>query len=222
MLYSQYAGPTRIPPPCMQLRARREAPTRDAANARQFEHWQTDAPIPQDKYPKNVYSNMRPGEINDLLRQRSITVKPEATLGDRIQALLDYDVEEAGIFRRDYAKDAIFDMTPIASRSDSRDFRQARPFDEMGPSLALNPYFDRYDPTRDPRNAVRELRSVVSELKDTEKGVLESKALLGREFANRWLPEGYVEQERVDSLLAYEMIRPKMDSIEKTYRKPAS
>jgi hypothetical protein len=33
-----------IPPPAFSLRARREAPTVDSANARMFEHWRTDTP----------------------------------------------------------------------------------------------------------------------------------------------------------------------------------
>ena len=33
-----------MPPPAFVLRARREAPTHDAANARLFEHWHTDTP----------------------------------------------------------------------------------------------------------------------------------------------------------------------------------
>jgi len=38
--------PPLMPPPQMQLRARREIPTRDSVNARQVEHWRTDVPQP--------------------------------------------------------------------------------------------------------------------------------------------------------------------------------
>jgi hypothetical protein len=37
-------NPPPVPLPCMTLRSRRELNTRDAANVRQFEHMQTDAP----------------------------------------------------------------------------------------------------------------------------------------------------------------------------------
>ena len=159
----------------MTLRSRREMPTRDSVNARQFEHWQTDTPIPQPEYRKS--SNAK-----------------------------------------DLPKDVVYDMNPISSRMDPRDFKQARPFEEMGPSLAQNPYFDRYDPTRDPRNAVRELRSVVNEDRYGEKGVLEARRLLDRGFSSRWVPAGYAEQQQMDTLLAYESIRPKQDDIAKNYR----
>jgi hypothetical protein len=114
--------------------------------------------------------------------------------------------------------DVVYDMNPISSRLDPRNFTQARSFDEMGPSLAQNPFFDRYDPTRDPRNAVRELRSVVNEDNYEERGVKVSRHLLERGFNSRWVPEGYAEHEKMDTLLAYETIRPKQDSWEKSYK----
>jgi len=152
-------------------------PTRDSVNARQFEHWQTDTPIPQ----------------SDPFRRKSSHTKS-------------------------MAREAVYDMNPISSRMDPRDFKQSRPFEEMGPSLAQNPFFDRYDPTRDPRNAVRELRSVVNEDRYGEKGVLEARRLLDRGFSSRWVPAGYAEQQQMDTLLAYETIRPKQDDISKEYR----
>jgi hypothetical protein len=175
MQYFPYAGEPQIPPPCMTLRSRREMPTRDTANSRQFEHWQTDTPVPQPDFKFR---------------------------GDNTGG----------------SKEVVYDMNPISSRMDPRDFKQARPFEEMGPSLAQNPYFDRYDPTRDPRNAVRELRSVVTEDRYGEKGVREDRRLLERGFSSRWVPLGYAEQQQMDTLLAYETIRPKQDDIGKDYR----
>jgi hypothetical protein len=110
------------------------------------------------------------------------------------------------------------DMNPLSSRTDPRDFSQSKRFDEEGPMLAENPFFDRYDPTRDPRNAVRELRSVVNEDNYGERGLKQSRQLLERGFNSRWVPEGYAEQEKMDTLLAYETIRPKQDDIAKSYR----
>jgi hypothetical protein len=154
----------------MQLRVRKETATHDTINARQFEAWQSDAPIQQ-------------GGVN----------VPSAT-------------------RAEY-----YDMMPLSSRADKRDFRQSQPFVAEAPQLAENPYFDRYDPTRDPRNMVREVRSVVYEVKEAERGVEESKRILERGYATRWVPEG------MDSapLLAFEVMRPKIDSIEVNYRDTA-
>ena len=177
------------PPACMSLRSRKETATRDTVNARQFEHWQTDTPVLQSDS-----TFMRPRQLG----MPSIVLQSNA-------------VKKTNI-------DVVYDMNPLSSRLDPRNFTQARSFDEMGPSLALNPFFDRYDPTRDPRNAVRELRSVVNEDNYEERGVKVSRHLLERGFNSRWVPEGYAEHEKMDTLLAYETIRPKQDSWEKSYR----
>lgn len=112
-----------------------------------------------------------------------------------------------------------YDMAPQSSRTDRRDFRQSRPFDPSGPALALNPYFDRYDPTRDPRNAVRELNSVVYELKSPDRGLTESERIRERSFQNRTSPanEGVVRVAQ-----AYELMRPKIDNPEVVYRSQSS
>jgi len=53
-----------IPPPAFSLRARREAPTRDSVNARQFEHWRSDTPSLTMERPKSgshgYYQDMNP------------------------------------------------------------------------------------------------------------------------------------------------------------------
>jgi hypothetical protein len=82
----------------------------------------------------------------------------------------------------------------------------------------MNPYFDRYDPVADPRNAVRELRNAVYEDKSGERGVIETRRILERGFTSRWLPEGFVQANNMDSLLSYEILRPKTDDITKSYR----
>jgi hypothetical protein len=168
----QYAGPTRIPPPKMQLRVRKETATHDTANARQFEQWNSDAPVLQGGGPN--YNS--PQKAN------------------------------------------YYDMAPLSSRTDRRDFRQSQPFVANGPQLAQNPFFDRYDPTRDPRNMVREVRSVVYEDKEADRGIEESKRLLERGFTSRWVPEGHDEQDFKAALFSYEVMRPKIDSIDVDYR----
>lgn len=108
-----------------------------------------------------------------------------------------------------------FDMAPLSSRTDVRDFRQAKPYDSTGPSLALNPFFDRYDPTRDPRNMIREVRSVVYELKEADKGIKESERIRERTFTNRNVPEGSTSISLTEW---QDLLRPKIDNIEVVYR----
>lgn len=112
----------------------------------------------------------------------------------------------------------IYDMAPQSSRTDKRDYRQAQPYIANGPSLAQNPYFDRYDPTRDPRNMIREVRNAVYEEKEADRGLEESKRLGARGYMSRWMPEGSSEDDLKASLQAYEIMRPKVDDIADDYR----
>jgi len=114
-------------------------------------------------------------------------------------------------------KPAYYDMAPQSSRTDKRDYRQAQPFVAKGPSLAMNPYFDRYDPTRDPRNMIREVRNVVYEEKEADRGLDQSKRLTTRGYMSRWMPEGSSEEDLQASLQAYEIMRPKSDDISDVY-----
>jgi len=116
-------------------------------------------------------------------------------------------------------KPVFYDMAPLSSRTDKQDYRQSQPFVANGPSLAMNPYFDRYDPTRDPRNMIRELRSVVYEEKEADRGLTESKRLSDRGYLSRWMPEGSSAEDMRASLDAYEIMRPKTDTIDETYNK---
>lgn len=155
------------------IRSRREINTRDAANIRQFEHWQTDAPYLQMDRP---------------------------------------DVNGAKI---------LSDMNPTNSRKlDGKLYQQNRPMKAGQDSLSKNPYFEGYAPEYDSRNAVRELRSAIYEDR-FDKGVRESKSLLGRTFTTQWLEPTYVKDNNLDtlnSLEAYENLKPKMDDIAKSFR----
>ena len=110
------------------------------------------------------------------------------------------------------------DMNPINTRTSANTYKQSQPFVANGPQLGMNPYFDRYDPTFDPRNAIRELRSAVYEDKGAERGMTETKRILDRGFTSRWVPEGYAHVNKMDSLLSYELLKPKTDDITKNYR----
>lgn len=115
-------------------------------------------------------------------------------------------------------KSAAYDMAPLSSRLDKRDYRQSQPFVADGPSLAMNPYFDRYDPTRDPRNMIREVRAAVYEEKEADRGLEESKRLVARGYMSRWMPEGSSEEDLTASLTAYSIMRPTMDNPGVSYR----
>ena len=157
----------------MNIRSRREINTRDAANVRQFEHWQTDAP----------YLQMDRPDLN----------------GPKI----------------------LSDMNPTNSRKlDGQQYLQNRPMKAGQDSFTQNPYFEGYAPQFDSRNAVRELRSVIYEDR-FDKGVRESKYLLGRTFTSQWLEPNYVADNNLDtlnSLEAYEQLKPQMDDIGQNFR----
>lgn len=155
------------------IRSRREISTRDAANVRQFEHWQTDAPYLQMDRP---------------------------------------DVNGAKI---------LSDMNPTNSRTlNGQLYLQNRPMKAGQDNFTNNPYFQGYAPEYDSRNAVRELRSVIYEDR-FDKGIRESKQLLGRVFTTDWLDSSYVKDNNLNtlnSLEAYEQLKPHMDDISKTFR----
>jgi hypothetical protein len=136
----------------------------------------------------------------------------------------DVPISQGGIIEDPVSKGgdpglAYYDMLPLSSRTDKRDYRQAQPFIATGPTLAENPYFDRYDPTRDPRNMIREVRAVVYEDKEGDRGMEESKKMVERGYLNRWLPRGADETKETEaSLLAYSIMRPKIDDPGALYR----
>jgi len=69
-------------------------------------------------------------------------------------------------------------------------------------SISANPYFDKYDVAGDSRNIARELRSVVHE-DIVDRGVNESKKLLGRAFESRWMQEDSIIAKRLNTLGRY-------------------
>jgi len=129
-------------------------------------------------------------------------------------------VVQGGVIDDDptHMKAVYYDMAPQSSRTDKQDYRQAQPFVAKGPSLAMNPYFDRYDPTRDPRNMIREVRSVVYEEKEADRGLEESRRLMDRGYMSRWMPEGSSVEDMKATLQAYEVMRPKVDTINEVYK----
>lgn len=109
------------------------------------------------------------------------------------------------------------DQKGLASRNNPPTSVPAPSFDPAGPKLVGNVFFDQYAPEYDPRNVVRELRGSVKDDKAT-RGEMESKRILARGFSSRYVPEGYAEKQNLDSLQAFEQLRPKIDDLSKQYR----
>lgn len=110
------------------------------------------------------------------------------------------------------------DQTPLSTRNKGPISNPAPSFDPAGPKLVGNPFFDQYAPEYDPRNVVRELRGSVKDDKMT-RGEVESKRILSRGFSSRYVPEGFAEQQQLNSLDAFESLRPKIDDLSKDYRR---
>jgi len=116
-------------------------------------------------------------------------------------------------------RDANFnDQAGVATRNQPPISIPAPAFDPAGPKLVGNVFFDQHAPEYDPRNVVRELRAAVKEDK-ADRGVTESQRLLNRGFSSRYTPEGFAETRQLDSLQAFEMLRPKIDDTTREYRK---
>jgi hypothetical protein len=162
--------------------------------------------------PQFVPRSRREESTRDVVNARNIELYQS---GPQIQQSF-FRPETAGSFgpRRDMS---MFDQTPLATRIVPPISIPAPTFDPAGPKMEGNPYFDQHAASYDPRNVARELRGAVKEDK-TDRGVAESKRLLSRGFSGRYVPEGYAEVEQLNSLQAFEMLRPKFDDSMKVYR----
>lgn len=176
-----YAGAVRIPPKQFQLRNRIENSTRDSQNARRVEQWETDVPDLTNNIPTLIPSkNQKVGESFDIVRNKM---------------LINYKIKDV----------PYYDMNPLNTRTDQQNYKQSQQFVAGGPDLEHNPYFDRYDPISDPRNAVRELRSAVYEDKNGDRGYEESQRILRRQFENRWMKQELIDEDEMDTFLRYEI-----------------
>lgn len=227
----QYAGKTRIPPKQFQLRSRIEFNTKDMVNLNTYKHIETDVPDFTYNFPKLTYSQ---GRTYDTPLNRSIGYTSSSLTNSNVYGF-DISYNDARTDRNpSYARQPIErpidiitgyrlpnykltnipyqDMSPQNTRYDARDYKQAQPYVAGGPDLAYNPYFDRYDPITDPRNAIRELRSAVYEDKGGDQGYVESQKKLRRHFENRWVPEEIVTDDLMDTFLRYDTVLPNIKS----------
>ena len=227
----QYAGKTRIPPKQFQLRNRIEHNTKDMVNFNTYKHIEIDVPDFTYNFPKLTYSK---GRTYDTPLNRSIGYTSSSLTNSNVYGF-DISYNDARTDRNpSYARQPIErpidiatgyrlpnykltnipyqDMSPQNTRYDARDYKQAQPYVAGGPDLAYNPYFDRYDPITDPRNAIRELRSAVYEDKGGDQGYVESQKKLRRHFENRWVPEEIVTDDLMDTFLRYDTVLPNIKS----------
>ena len=215
------------PVPQFIPRSRREAPTRDIINARNIEVHQSGTQIQQGFFrpepatsaqglrayktplPTQDRSVFRGGETNMFLDNRayaeSIPEMPQAS---------DRKPEKSLTGPRNTS---FFDQAGIATRNQAPISIPAPMYEPNAPKLEGNPFFDQYAASFDPRNVARELNSAVKEDK-MERGRVENKAILSRSFSNRNVPQGFADQSQLNSLQAFEMLRPKIDDSTKAYK----
>jgi hypothetical protein len=85
----------------------------------------------------------------------------------------------------------------------------------MMDNISHNPYFETYDVQGDSRNVIRELQSAVKE-DISDRGIDQSRRLLQRGMESRWIGPKK-EEDGIDSLTAFELMRPKINKQEKVY-----
>ena len=242
-LYVPYE-PTKIIP-CFELRSRRELTTFDAVNTRLVNHWQTDAPQIQvarrDLSGAIFHMDMNPTPsrlYREDIRQSQPFVVPSGSsdvekktlkFGDQINQSLSTiqglkyqyqtsikDIPYSQILQGNIGTVSKNISTAITKQENDYKFLLAQQKLLQVDTLSDNPYFDKYDVASDSRNIVRELRGTVSEdIRD--RGVRESQLLLRREMDSRWIPQGYAQDKGLDSLSAFELMRPKITDMNKDY-----
>ena len=221
------------PPPCFTLRSRRETNTIDTVNSRLFEHAQTDSPAllnslrgvnGSERYqdmnpiPSRLYrEDMRQAQPYVVPSHDSEHVKSQQWFQKQISATLDKIQTIAGelAIERKYDRQSEL-RKQIATYEDTYKLLLAQQKALNVDTLSKNPYFEKYDVKDDSRNIVREVRGCVTE-DVVDRGVVESQKLYKREFENRWLPANFSETQRLDSLSAYELMRPKFNDQGRTY-----
>jgi TPR repeat protein len=226
-----------IPLPQMSLRSRREVSALDQINSLHVEQWQTDGPQLQ---------NDRPAISNDEIKERtkwlnkSLAETLGAANGKNAAAQsamayryslglggVDQDIKMAQFWKEKATEGGFavhrrgaytfMDMNPINTRTTDRNYLQNQQYVADANQLGQNPYFERFDVVTDPFNVARELRATVYEDK-VDRGLLESKRLLNRIYTTRYKAPDYAEKNSLDTLNSYEDLRPRLNTMEKTYR----
>lgn len=110
-----------------------------------------------------------------------------------------------------------YDMNPINTRTVTRDYRQAQPFVAGGDKLGGNPYFQKFDVTRDSRNVARELNSAVYEYNPPRDQTVSNK-LLERNFETHYATVEKDKKSYEQAIDIYAGLRPKLNDMKATFR----
>jgi hypothetical protein len=208
------------------IRSRKEPNAKETINIRHVEQWQTDPPY-SDR--ASVYDDT--AGIASRLHRESLDRNPPFQLPGQGGSDLSSKIhrESLQLLAKIQALDSQLRIVQDAQEISrvSMELQQAKKGYEVLlkaekqasiESIGSNPYFDKYDVSSDSRNIIRELRGVVHE--DVEdRGINESKKLLGRTFETRWLPQDTIEAKGMNSLEAYELMRPSLNKMSVIYRR---
>jgi len=205
-----------IPPPCFSIRSRREVHAGDTNNSRLVEHWQTDSPaLTNSIRGTSRYQDMNPTPSR-LYRENMQQAQPYVVdaHNPRLQQQID-EIEKAmanALKRIELTKD----VNILQQEQELYKVLVERRKQINVDNLSTNPYFDKYDVQGDTRNIIRELQSVIKE-DIVDRGLEESQRLLRRGMENRWISSDEQAKQGLDSLTAYDLLRPKFNKQEKTY-----
>ena len=157
-----------------------------------------------------------------------IRVEPNSrdAINSRIWESLKYGVKEPNSEEIQSASGPVFqDNNPISARNSINNYNQQPQLfsdpvrNNSGitvPASTNNTYLERLDAVNDGRNFGREMRAAVYE-DNRDRQADASKVLAERQFTHRFLPEQ--EAASIQSIQAYELLRPKTDDYSRTYRK---
>lgn len=146
-------------------------------------------------------------------------------MNSRIWESLQYGAKEPNSADIKTSASPIFqDNNPISARTSVNNYNTQSQFfpdpkrskeETVSKTSISSEYSQRLDPVNDGRNIGREFRSAVYEDNRTRQ-IDASKVLAERQFSHRFLPEQQVAA--VQSINAYELLRPKTDDYSKAYR----
>ena len=227
--------------PCFTIRSRREPNTVESVNTRFVNHWQTDPPSMQMDSLNNMDMNPTSSRLyrEDLNQTQpyvipgssasSLNLTEMADIKTQINAVLatiqqletEYQLSIKTLGYDDLRNGVVTDLAKdILKRKEEQEelysLLLTRLKQGQSDSLGDNPYFNKYDVASDSRNIIRELRGTVSE-EVTDRGIRESQRLLQRTVDSRWVPQGFAAERGIDSLSAFELMRPKFNNMEKKY-----
>jgi hypothetical protein len=199
--------------PCFILRSRREVNTVDSVNSRFVNYWQNDYPQTQTQSvsKSGLYMDMNP-TCSRLYREdlnQNPPYQPPSPSSAQVQEMneMNEDISKALNGMQTARND-----TELKKQTELYNLLLAKKRDMETDSLGSNPYFAKYNVAADSRNIVRELRGAVSEA-IVDRGIKESQQLLKRSMENRWVQQ----KDGLDSMSAFELLRPKFNNMSKTY-----